>query len=204
MASIIHFYDPTVRAKDYRGRTLDYILSWPDSQLEAYHDYIQILFPLPESSPFNDGAPVINRTTFEAFRSRPELRARLKESFLRILKFFGFELANVSDAKGFRVSPAPNFISASRRWFRPFDHNHLRITRVIRCLRVLGLEDEAVAFFRGLEALVDDHKRRLSRSSLTYWQRAALRPLYVVPQDREADERVGLKFLVEFEKAKQR
>jgi len=50
---IIRFYDPDVRAKDALGRQLDEILAWPDSRLEASHNYIQMLFPLPEGSPYN-------------------------------------------------------------------------------------------------------------------------------------------------------
>ena len=50
---IIRFYDPDVCAKDALGRQLDEILAWPDSKLESSHDYIQMLFPLPEGSPYN-------------------------------------------------------------------------------------------------------------------------------------------------------
>jgi hypothetical protein len=50
---IVRFYDPDVRAKDALGRQHDEILAWPDSKLESLHNYIQMLFPLPEGSPFN-------------------------------------------------------------------------------------------------------------------------------------------------------
>ncbi|KAI9766735.1 MAG: hypothetical protein M1840_006379 [Geoglossum simile] len=195
---ITDFYDPGIRGKDSKRRTLDSILSRPDSWLEYSHDYIQILFPLPEPSPFNYFAPTVDSATFEAFRARPELRTRLKESFLRILKFFGFVLAD--NDGDIQVEPAPDFASASRSWFRPTDHNHLRITRVIRSLRVLGLEDEALAFFVALKVLAERYRERISKNSVMYWERAALRPLFARPEDREIYKSSGLDFLVEFER----
>ncbi|KAI9773526.1 MAG: hypothetical protein M1839_002062 [Geoglossum umbratile] len=195
--SIIDFYDPLIHGKDSKHRTLNSILSRSDSWLEYSHDYIQILFPLPEPSPFNYFAPVVDRATFEAFQARPELRTRLKESFLRILKFFGFVL--VEDSGDVQVEPAPDFASASQSWFRPMDHNHLRITRVIRSLRVLGLEEEALAFFAALKMLAERSKGRVSKTSLMYWERAALRPLFARPEDRKINKASGLDFLVEFD-----
>jgi hypothetical protein len=54
---IIGFYNGT--ESDHRGRYLNEIQKWPDDQLEAVHDYIQWLFPLPESSGFNVAVPVL-------------------------------------------------------------------------------------------------------------------------------------------------
>lgn len=89
---LIRFYDPEIRGKDAVGRTLDEILAWEDSRLETCHNYIQMLFPLPEGSIFNMQAPIITREVMEAFRERDELKGRLRESFQRILKFYGFKI----------------------------------------------------------------------------------------------------------------
>ena len=89
---LIRFYDPSQCAPDARGRPLRDILAWEDPRLEGCHNYIQMLFPLPEGSPFNLDAPVVDREVFEAFRSREELRAGLRSSFERMLAFYGFEL----------------------------------------------------------------------------------------------------------------
>lgn len=40
----------------------------------------------------NDSAPIINKEVFDAFRSRPELRSKLREAFKKMLWFYGFEL----------------------------------------------------------------------------------------------------------------
>jgi hypothetical protein len=61
---ILRFYDPDVHAKDALGRQLDEILAWPDSKLESSHNYIQMLFPLPEGSPYNSEVRFLNSSFF--------------------------------------------------------------------------------------------------------------------------------------------
>lgn len=88
---LISFYDESDH--DYNGRYLKDILKWSAGKLESSHDYIQMLFPLPEESGVNWNAPVIDRQVFEAFRSRPELRDNLRKAFERMLWFYGFQLS---------------------------------------------------------------------------------------------------------------
>lgn len=195
---LVQFYDPVRNGSDPYGRTLSSILDWNDQELEYCHNYIQMLFPLPEPSPFNHLAPVIDRETFIEFRSRPELRARLRESLIRILKFYGFEF-NATDSET-EITFAENFAAVSRNWATMFNHNHLRITRILRSLRVLGLEAEAEAFFA---ALKNSKKRsNIGSRTLTFWTRAAERPLYIAPED-ETDEGRGARYLYEYEKEKE-
>jgi hypothetical protein len=78
------------------------------------------------------------------------------------------------------------------------DHNHLRITRIIRSLRVLGLEDEAHAF----RAALEEYTTQAGYRSREYWRRAAQRSLNLRPDTTIADEStdtIGPKFLQEFE-----
>jgi hypothetical protein len=88
-ASLIAFYEGS--GVDHRGRKIGEILGWGVHRLESSHDYIQTLFPLPEESGVNWSAPVIDQEVFDAFRSRPELGGKLRESFERILWFYGFD-----------------------------------------------------------------------------------------------------------------
>ena len=255
---IVRFYDPDVKAKDALGRTQEQILAWPSSQLENSHNYIQILFPLPEGSPFNYAAPIIDLETMKAFRSNSELRQRLRASFERMLTFYGFttsihpepeigkedaedqdytieEASKVTPAMskteggnsdvqalatatgetttetasaeaasdknepsapkpapqaspfGYCVVRGPNFCKASRNWAVRMDHNHLRITRILRCLRVLGLQKECDAFFAALKRVYDDPSISIGPRSLEFWTRAVERPLYMAPDDEECD-----------------
>jgi hypothetical protein len=125
--------------------------------------------------------------------------------------FYGFD---ASDDQGtIRVEPRPDFTSLARRnWLKRFDHNHLRISRIIRfvilscssiiqgdvlisidrSLRILGLEPVASAFY---QALVQN-ATGVSERSLMYWDRAARRPLHLAPDEND-ESAEGVDFLRE-------
>ncbi|KAI9046642.1 hypothetical protein LZ554_009384 [Drepanopeziza brunnea f. sp. 'monogermtubi'] len=195
--NLIAFYE--AKGTDLLGRTLSSILQWNEERLESCHNYIQFLFPLPEMSNVNINAPVIDRRVFNEFRLRPDLRRNLKLSFEKMLWFYGFRL----ETKGGRITVCrgENFDQQSRVWDCRFDHNHLRITRIIRCLRVLGLEEEALAF----RATLESSTIHVSARSREFWRRAAERSLNLRPDfedddiDGEDDLTVGPAFLREFE-----
>lgn len=204
---LVQFYDPILNTPDDEGRTLSSILSWSDSKLEYCHDYIQQIFPLPERSPINPSAPIISRQIFAAFRQRADLRGRLRQSFTRILAFYGLEQRLAAAASGkiedvvLTIVKAQNFDKGSKRWVMWFDHNHLRITRIIRCLRVLGLEQEAWAFYSQLKRVYEACGGRISQKSFAFWTRAARRPLWLAPEKEDSeDARQG--FLWEFEEGR--
>jgi Opioid growth factor receptor (OGFr) conserved region len=168
---IVGFYSGT--EPDHRGRYVHEIQAWPDEQLEAVHDYIQWLFPLRERSAFNVAAPVLNPESIQEFRTRPDLRGNLRASFLRMMNFYGFE---VRSGEHIGVSRAPNFEAKATGWLSPGNHNHLRITRILRCLTVLGLEAEAKAFFDCLSKIYEDEQNRpmpaISDETMLYWREA--------------------------------
>ncbi|KAF2836271.1 hypothetical protein M501DRAFT_912189, partial [Patellaria atrata CBS 101060] len=184
---LVRFYDPNISERDSRGRTLNQIIGWNDQKLEWSHDYIQTLFPLPEGSLFNWDVPLIDEPTFEAFRSRSDLRDSLRRSLTRMLSFYGFEL-NSSSGKP-EVDLKADHEARFRNWVMRSNHNHLRITRIIRSLRVLGLEAEARAFFEALEEVYETGlgRSRIGPTSMMYWTRAAERPLYLAPDEDDDD-----------------
>ncbi|KAF2469857.1 uncharacterized protein BDR25DRAFT_304260 [Lindgomyces ingoldianus] len=334
---LIRFYDPEVNAQDTAGRTLDDILSWSNARLEHSHNYIQMLFPLPEGSPFNYDAPVITREVMEAFHARPKLQSRLREAFVRMLDFYGFDVLtrevgpvpepeakqkeqdeymeqqggaaqngiveheqsadmenhvaqedqNKTDASKtheeieyvvqqehtsptsqenptrapqneatsnqtpnkptsttgdlgqpqpgadadanadptdtsnpasaanheheqpavdttplaefpsppeqkpaeerpvFIIVRAANYRDRFRNWAIRFDHNHLRITRILRSLRVLGLNEECWAFYCILKHVFDDPSIFINERSMVYWRRAVKQSLYLTPDKEE-------------------
>lgn len=144
----MEFYAGTGR--DDSGRLLEHILLWPDEHLENHHNYIQWMFPLRERSAFHPEAPVLTEETIAAFRRRPELRRNLHVAFVRMLKFYGFAL---KEQNPLRVVTAAAFPERARVWLNRSNHNHLRITRMLKSLRLLGLEAEADAFYGALEEL---------------------------------------------------
>ncbi|KAI4129983.1 MAG: hypothetical protein LQ347_003553 [Umbilicaria vellea] len=195
---LVQFYSPSVNGPDRRGRTLTDILSWPYERLERVHDYIQTLFPTPDPSAHNAAAPLVDRATFQAFHQRSDLRDRLRESFVCMLRFYGLELQvkQILVSKRFIVVPGTNFLERAPLWVVQTNHNHQRITRIIRSLRILGLEDEAAAFYFRLERIFRANRDMIGRPSLVYWARAAQRPLFFPPQDTEYDGK-GKDFLLE-------
>jgi hypothetical protein len=157
---------------DARGRTLSEIWTWDASRLEGVHDYIQWLFPLAEPSAFNPDAPLLTEATIEAFRSDASLRDRLLRSLTLMLEFYGLALASGNDGE-LRIGRGPAFASTSRGWLQAGDHNHLRLTRILTSLRLLGLEDHARALYECLVTIARDHPSAISATTLAYWRRAA-------------------------------
>jgi hypothetical protein len=168
---IIGFYSGT--EPDHRGRYFHEIQAWPDDQLEAVHDYIQWLFPLPEPSGFNVAAPVLNQESIQEFRTRPDLQEKLRVSFLRMINFYGLEARS---GEQITVTRAPNFAAKAAGWLSPGNHNHLRITRILKCLSLLGLEAEAQAFFGCLSEIYEDDRNKptpaISDETMLYWKEA--------------------------------
>ncbi|KAJ6257130.1 hypothetical protein Dda_8015 [Drechslerella dactyloides] len=127
---------------DFRGRTLAEIISWSDSKLEYNHDYIQVLFPLPERSNFMlHPASRLDELAMDMFKEDHLLRAGMRTALARMLRFFGFDCdivdledENNTDLDNQRlcnIVPNPeSFPRAARNWMN--SHNDLRITRIIR------------------------------------------------------------------------
>jgi Opioid growth factor receptor (OGFr) conserved region len=160
------------RNPDDPGRFLKEIQDWSNDNLERTHNYIQWLFPLAELSGFNSGAPVLDENTIQHFRGSPELRANLRTSFVRMLVFYGFDMAD----DPLRVVPSKSFCERARNWMNRSNHNHLRITRILKSVTTLGLEEEAIAFFQCLEALyrlkLDEQEPQISEGTFLYWRSA--------------------------------
>jgi hypothetical protein len=160
---------------DDLGRTYDEILLWDDERLELVHDYIQWIFPLPERSGANPWAPVLTQASISAIRSTPEMQQRLRSGYLRMLEFYGFQF------DGERVFRIPSFAAASRNWLHAGNHNHLRMTRILRSMRTLGLRSEAEPFWEALRQLFETERSKGRRSitdeTFAFWKRAATEPI---------------------------
>ncbi|KAK6854662.1 hypothetical protein PG995_009755 [Apiospora arundinis] len=191
MRRLVDFYDPATKGEDVGGRTLDEILRWPDTRLEAIHNYIQILFPLPEGSLFNPWAPVVDEEGYLYLSQNDDFKPTMRRVLTRMLSFYGFDITWDTNAEGKRlVALTPKSGAWTQKslphWVCWMDHNHLRISRILRSLRVLGLEDEANAFFTALVWTVETHGR-IGENSVKFWKRAVERPLHVAPDGTEVD-----------------
>ena len=137
--------------RDGRGRLVEDVLALSDERLEAIHDYIQWLFPLPTRSAAQPDAPTLTAAEIQAIRADGRAKDNLLRAMDRMLRFYG----------------------GTNGWLTPHDHNHLRITRIIRSLRLLLGPDAAQRFHRAILALNDAAGSPVNAASLRFWAEAA-------------------------------
>ena len=136
---------------DFKGRTLKLIWSFSDENIEGTHDFIQIVFPLnkPSDHAFH-GYYLDSEDLIQQIRDNLTARDNILKSSRW---YFSFLKRNIW------------------LWNRNYDHNHLRITRVIECLRLLVSEEESNKFHKDvLEIIKDDNK--INQTSLNFWKNA--------------------------------
>ena len=138
----------TADGRDGAGRTFEAVLAMDDAQLEARHDFVQWLFPLTEPSAAVPGSPYLDAATLQRLRGSSTARARLQAAADRMLGFY----------------------SATSAWRARFDHNHLRITRIIRSLRLIAGDEAAEAFRAAILALAADAP--IDATARRYWAQA--------------------------------
>ena len=135
---------------DARGRTLFDVLAFDNLALERTHDFIQWLFPLMEASMAVPGSPVLTGAEAEAIRNSSMAQCALAAATDRMDLFY----------------------RATHDWLMPSDHNHLRITRIIRSLRLLCGDEQADAFRDAILARVAATRAPVSARSRGYWMTA--------------------------------
>jgi hypothetical protein len=168
-ARLVAFY--AGRGTDDAGRSFDSVLSFDLARLETTHDYIQWLFPLPEPSTFNPETPVLTERVILALQGDPRLMARVRRSLERMLSFYG--LALEVGAEGPKVVPGTDWKERQAEWLRPNNHNHLRLTRILRSIYLLGLREEAAALGRFLDRIAADNPGTVTLVTRAFWERAS-------------------------------
>ena len=156
MSAILDFYQDKGLTE---GRTFHQVLNLSDQELEGNCDWVQWMFPLPEPSKMQPGSPVATQADFDAIASSPVLK-------MRVLAALGRYIA---------------FLDRTTAWRRPKDHNHLRITRVLRCLCFCGLNDAAFEFYEYVKEAVG---KTVGKETVWYWEEALKRhPAWLVGSD---------------------
>lgn len=160
-SKLISFYSGA--DTDIEGRTINEILTWDDAKLEYVHNYIQWLFPLCEPSVNNADAPILTDEDIKEFTVNTALRHKVLESFERLLKFYG--LKQNSD----RIVIATSFPDRAKIWITPKNHNFLRITHILKCLKTLGFGKEAGMFLTCLENIYRSYRSIIGGGTYRYW-----------------------------------
>lgn len=162
MSALLDFYLGS--APDDHGRTFDAILAHDDEWLEYTHNFIQWLFPLTSISVANPTAPTLDSAQIAEFRSSPALQEQLLRAFDRMLGFYGLDRTENS------INKAPNWEQRNSLWFTHPSHNHLRITRILKCLSTLGMRQEARMLYDSLIALKETEPDcGIPATAFAYW-----------------------------------
>jgi hypothetical protein len=166
---IVPFYLGAQR--DSEGRTIAEIWVWDFEELECAHDYIQWLFPLPERSAFNPDAPLVDNEVIQAFKSDLRLRQNLLRSLTVMLRFYGLQRQE-NDVGKVVITQSEDYPDRQCEWVQPFDHNYLRITRILKCLMLFGLGNEAQAFYECLKQIYRESSDQIGGETFQYWTNA--------------------------------
>ncbi|XP_006873451.1 PREDICTED: opioid growth factor receptor [Chrysochloris asiatica] len=164
----LSFYKNEVRFLP-NGCFIEEILQdWKDNYdlLEDNHSYIQWLFPLREPG-VNWHAKPLTLKEVEAFKSCPEAMGRFLQAYELMLGFYGVEL---EDRDTGAVCRAQNYQKRFQNlnWH---SHNNLRITRILKSLGELGLEQYQAPLARFFleETLVRRQLPGVRQSALDYF-----------------------------------
>jgi hypothetical protein len=135
---------------DGAGRTVAQVLAFDRDALERHHVFIQWLFPLAEKSAAVLGSPVLSQTDIAEIRGSAKAQWSLMQA----------------------AEAMADFYETTTHWLTPTDHNHLRVTRIIKSLRLL-CADAAADYFRERVLLrVRATGAPVSKVSRDYWVKA--------------------------------
>ena len=135
------------KTPDQRGRMLSMLWNQTDDEAETIHDYIQWMFPLDEPSQAVNGAPVLNDLDIDEIRENQLAVDNLEKSARWFL----------------------GFLERNDHWLTNYDHNHLRITRAIKSLRLLTSDTVADAFRDKVTELAGDNLSLVNQKALDFW-----------------------------------
>ena len=167
-SQLVRFY--LGEGPDNQERMIHEIISWDDERLEDVHDYIQWLFPLKEKSAYNSSAPILSEEDIAVFRNNQKANQKLLLSLARLIDFYGFMATWKSGA--YQIVKSENFEKKSKNWLTKYNHNFLRITRILKSLVLLGAGKHAEALLEALEDVYKGNAQVISQETLTYWRDA--------------------------------
>ena len=135
---------------DIYGRLLIDIWKFKNKDIENIHDYIQFIFPLdkPSQSVFHNMYLKTNQEIYEIRTSK-----LAKSNIIKSARWFLL------------------FLQKNSKWKNKYDHNHLRISRIIQCLRLLVYDNEADNFFNAILGLLDIDSL-INKETLEFWKQS--------------------------------
>ena len=135
---------------DTGSRRLSDIWQFDDDEIDHTHDFIQWMFPLREASGANFNAPTLLVFDIEAIQSSMQCRQNLEKSATWILAFF----------------------ERTEEIFQYTNHNHLRVTRNIKSLRLLHSDQQAEQFKQAVLGIIHAGGARINPITVAFWLEA--------------------------------
>ena len=151
----------TGEGEDHKGRTFSSIIESDNKELERCHDAIQWVFMIHETSKHAHTYPVITEDIITIINRDSIIRGKVGDNLGRAKDryegFFGI-------VEGYED---PNI---QRKWCKDYNHNLLRVTRIIRSLRLFKMEYAAYDFYTKVKAVGE--RLGVSKVTLEYWDKA--------------------------------
>lgn len=172
MSAITEFFAKT--GTDDKDRSLDEILSKDYAWMESSHDFIQWLFPLNEPSNYNPNAPLLTKEDIDVIRenkgNRP-LWYNVFDGVEKYLNFMGIRDIWIFDTFD-RFELTDEFEERRHVWMETPNHNHLRITRLLKFLRLIGWNRYGTDLLDFMKEVARENNVELNVNSMDYWEDA--------------------------------
>ena len=169
--------------KNFRFTSCNGFRTASNSDLEGHHDFIQAVFPNLEESKFTNKDLYLNKSLkkwqdlMQDLGIRLKIQQNLKLNLIRILTFFGFEVTLGDSSEIVKLNAKDDariFVPNND----PMSHNRLRLTRVLKCLKLFGLNREyelimgAIKNNHKFESITNNNDKDYSdlRGSYKFWQ----------------------------------
>ena len=159
MHPIIRFYLNDQSLKKELGFTHIDFLNGNDEWRESCHGHIQWAFPMEvPSMVLMQETPVLTSDVIDLFNNSGDLQWKLYESYNIMINFCGIKYDESKYAK----------------WITPRNHNFLRLTRMIRSMRILGMQGWATILHDNLMQICDNPTYRaiIGEETINYWNAA--------------------------------
>lgn len=176
MSNIIKFY--MGEKNENYPYTIDDILDFSDEELEKIHNYIQWIFPTQDPRNKDTGKPFLTLEDIKYFKNSKELLDKVLLSYNRMISFYGFCYEINTEEYKSKLTFSQNFKIHSRNWLDKGNHNYLRLTRMISCLKSLGLEKEANQLFDVLRRTYICNTWKIGIVTFGFWEKAINGTLY--------------------------
>lgn len=130
-------------------------------QFEGDHAWIQWILPTKEPSAFNPDAPLLTDEDIILFKSDPVIVENYMYAIYRVMDFYGMTVF-----KGEAIWQEAGNHKNPRWWLESFNHNFLRMTRLLVSLRHMGYDDLALSIF----ALLEEYRETYPNSIEEHWE----------------------------------